>query len=146
MNVEIFEEDCSSVADAASLKKLAEHVLREEGVGEGVELSLALVGPLKIKELNSVFLFRDEVTDVLAFPMEEMVENDDHFILGDVVICPEEVDVRKELYEIGEGDELAFVLIHGVLHLLGYDDLTEEGNQEMDRRAREILEKAKGLM
>ena len=60
-------------------------------------------------------------------------------LLGDVLICPAYVRRRRRRYGVEEGRELELVAVHGVLHLLGYDDRSEEGAMLMDRRAREIL-------
>ncbi len=119
------------------LERLAAFVLREEGAPDNVELSICLVDVGRMSDLNSHYLKREGPTDVLSFPMEE--ELGDDYLLGDVVICPEEAERRRDSYGVAEGDEGRLVLIHGILHLLGYDDGDEQGSIDMDRRQRELL-------
>lgn len=126
------------------LRELSCFVLEKEGTPQASELSVALVEKGEISELNEKYLGRSRPTDVLSFAMEEMEE--ETWLLGDVVICPEEVFLRKEEYGVGEGRELAFVLIHGILHLMGYDDIEEEENARMDSRQRALLREWEGRM
>src|SRR3990170_8799210 len=104
--------------DEARLSSLARHALAAEDVVEG-ELSILLVTAEHIKRLNSRFAGDDYATDVLAFPMMEDEENSE--MLGDVVACPEVA--LKNARRIGHAldDELDVLLVHGTLHLLGYD-------------------------
>jgi probable rRNA maturation factor len=130
------EEGGSHAED--ELVDLAEFVLGQEGAPANSELSVSLVGPEKMAELNRYYLGREGPTDVLSFSMEEECEG--AYLLGDVVICREEAARRRELYGVQAGDEVRLVLIHGILHLLGYDDRDEEGNLRMDERQRSLLE------
>jgi probable rRNA maturation factor len=108
-------------ADAAVA--LARRVLASEGVVDG-ELGLAFVGADEIRELKCRHLGVDEKTDVLAFPIDGLSELPAAVprALGDVVICPHFV-----------GDAWRRPLVHGLLHLLGY-----EHGDEMDQREREL--------
>ena len=100
---------------------LAQRVLAEEGVESG-ELGVAFVGPDEMRRLKRDHLGVDEATDVLSFPIdgrEDLPEGVPRQ-LGDVVLCPEVV-----------GDQWREPLVHGLLHLLGYDH-----GAEMERRER----------
>ncbi|MGH2748904.1 MAG: rRNA maturation RNase YbeY [Actinomycetota bacterium] len=123
--------------DEARLTSLARHTLAAEDVAEG-ELSVLLVTAGHIKRLNSRFAGDDYPTDVLSFPMMEDEESTE--MLGDVVVCPE-VAV-KNARRIGHAldDELDVLLVHGTLHLLGYDHQDRQDKTAMDRRMREILD------
>lgn len=123
--------------DHETLVSLAGFVLESEGAPETTELSVALVGGEEMAGLNEKYLGRPGPTDVLSFYMGERSE--DVFILGDVIVCPEEAAKRRESYGFGESDELLLVLTHGILHLMGYDDETEEDNRKMDERQRMLL-------
>jgi probable rRNA maturation factor len=94
---------------------LATRVLEAEGVGDG-ELGLAFVAPEEIRELKRAHLGVDEATDVLSFPIDakEFVPEGVPRALGDVVLCPQVV-----------GEEWQAPLVHGLLHLLGYDHGSE---------------------
>ena len=97
--------------DAASAIELARRVLDAEGVSDG-ELGLAFVGPDEIRSLKRRHLGADEATDVLSFPLDGRgaIAADVPRALGDVILCPEVV-----------GEAWREPLVHGLLHLLGYD-------------------------
>lgn len=124
--------------DEVRLSSLARHALNEEDVDEGAELSLLFVAADHIRKLNNRFAGDDYATDVLAFPMMEDDE-EGSLLLGDVVICP--AVAEKNAAELGHGlqDELAALVVHGTLHLLGYDHQREEDKLKMDTRSQEIL-------
>ncbi len=124
----------------ASVRKACRRALREEGARRDAVLSIALLREDEMAALNRRYTGRDGSTDVLAFPMNE--ESDEGFILGDLALCPATIKDSRDAYDIQEGRELEFVAVHGVLHLLGYDDQDEEGAALMDKRQREILRMA----
>ena len=136
MRVAFNRSGCRSL-NARTLKKTCLKVLRAEGVRKDAVLSISALSEDEIEELNRRYLLREGPTDVMAFPMGE--EGGDGFLLGDVVICPDYVALIKEEYAVEAGRELEFVIAHGVLHLLGYEDEEEDGALRMDRRQREIL-------
>lgn len=123
--------------DEGQLSSLARHTLVAEDVAEG-ELSVLLVTADHIKRLNARFAGDDYATDVLSFPMMEDEEASE--MLGDVVMCPEVA--MRNARRIGHAleDELQMLLVHGTLHLLGYDHQGQEDKAAMDRRTREILD------
>ena len=106
--------------DAPAAVELARAVLAEDGVREG-ELGLAFVPPDEIRRLKLEHLGIDEATDVLSFPIDgrEEVPEGVPRQLGDVVLCPEVVH-----------DEWRAPLVHGLLHLLGYDHGAEMAARE----------------
>jgi probable rRNA maturation factor len=99
---------------------LARQVLAEEGVEEG-ELGLLFVGPEEMRELKRDHLGVDELTDVLSFPIDarDELEAGPPRQLGDTVLCPQVV-----------GEAWRGPLVHGVLHLLGYDHGPEMESRE----------------
>jgi probable rRNA maturation factor len=110
--------------DAAAATVLARHALAHEGI-EAAELGIAFVTPAEIRLLKGRHLGIDEATDVLSFPIDGREELPDGVprALGDVVICPEVV-----------GEAWRWPLVHGILHLLGFDH-----GEAMERREQEIL-------
>ena len=124
--------------DEIRLASLARHTLAEEDVDEGAELSLLFVEPGHIKKLNQRFAGDDHATDVLAFPMMEDDE-EGSLMLGDVVICPQIAEDNAS--ELGHtlDAELAALVVHGTLHLLGYDHQRDEDKEKMDARSNAIL-------
>ncbi|MGH2662755.1 MAG: rRNA maturation RNase YbeY [Actinomycetota bacterium] len=111
--------------DHDALIALARRTLEAEGAG-GVELSVALADRQEMSRLHERFLGEPGPTDVLSFTMDE------EGLLGDVVICPE---VAAEQNPNADA-ELRLLLVHGILHLLGYDHEADEQKREMwDRQA-----------
>jgi len=99
--------------DKKFLKKVAEKILRDKKQ-KNKDLSLALIGEKRMRELNRKYRKKNKVTDVLAFSEKE-------FGLGEVIVCPKKVKENAKKYNSNFRIELARVLVHGILHLLGYD-------------------------
>lgn len=97
------------------LKKVAKIVLKKENK-KGAELSIALVGKNEIKELNKKYRKKNKATDVLSFAIGAPEEP-----LGEIVICPAEVKKNAKKFGTTFKKELALTLIHGILHLFGYN-------------------------
>jgi probable rRNA maturation factor len=108
--------------------------MQEMGVEEG-ELSVALVSPLKIKELNNRFRGVNSPTDVLSFLLDEKP------LSGEIIISPE--IAFRQAKEMGHSfeREMTLLLIHGALHLLGYDHEEEAERSEMEKLQDELLNK-----
>jgi probable rRNA maturation factor len=160
VSVEVFgaDEQGDQPVDTLRWVRLAETVLEAEGVRGDTEVSLLFVDEASIADLNKRFLGKDGPTDVLAFPIdEEPVESgrspdsggtgpgytaevvDAPTLLGDVVICPA-VAVRNAPDHAGTyEDELALLVVHGLLHLLGMDHVDSEEAEAMEARERELL-------
>lgn len=124
------------------LRRSCLKALRREGAPRRTVVSVTAVGEEEMEELNRRYLGREGPTDVLAFPMGE--ESEEGYLLGDVVVCPPYVAAHREDYGMEPGRELELVTVHGILHLLGYDDSDELGEEAMRRRAMEIV--GKGAM
>ena len=125
MTVAVEVDNRSGVeVDEAGAVELAQRVLAAEGIDEG-ELGLAFAGPDEIRTLKRDHLGIDEATDVLSFPLDgrEEVPTGVPRALGDVVICPQVV-----------AEEWRGPLVHGLLHLLGY-----EHGEEMELREAALL-------
>jgi probable rRNA maturation factor len=125
--------------DETRLQSLAHHTLAEEDVDPGCELSVLLVSSAHIRHLNARFAGNDDATDVLAFPMTESEEENDP-MLGDVVICPEIAERNGVKLGHGLSGEMDVLIVHGTLHLLGYDHQGQHDKARMDNRLRQILD------
>ena len=108
-----------------ALARLAAETLRAEGHLD-VELSVSFVTPDEMADLRRRYLGEEGPTDVLSFPQDEEPEAEGMRVLGDVVICPA---VAAE--QTGGESEVRLLLVHGILHLLGYDHETDEERAEM---------------
>jgi probable rRNA maturation factor len=106
--------------DETGLADVAATTLMEEGAG-GVELSLSFVGAEEMANLHERFMHEPGPTDVLSFPL------DDDDLVGDVVVCPAEAARNNA----DMAAELRLLVVHGVLHLLGYDHETDRERREM---------------
>jgi probable rRNA maturation factor len=158
------DEQSSIPIDLERWSRLAKLVLDDERAPTDAEVSLLFVDELSISDLNGRFLGGDGPTDVLAFPID-----DDHVpagrrpdeggrgpgsssepvdppvVLGDVVLCPEVARRQATEHEWSLDDELALLVVHGLLHLLGYDHAEEDETVRMQRRERELLERFREL-
>jgi probable rRNA maturation factor len=117
--------------DPAEVKRVVSRVLGGEDVRSG-ELGVAFVSPEEMAELNAAHRGRPSPTNVLSFPIDELEPVADGLPrqLGDLVVCPEVADA--------EGTPIALLLVHGVLHLVGYDHETDAG--EMLARQEAVAE------
>jgi probable rRNA maturation factor len=160
VTVDVFaaDEQNDHPVDTLRWARLAEAVLGEEGLSGDAELSVLFVDEGAIAELNSRFLGKDGPTDVLAFPIdEEPIESgrspdsggtgpgmpsepeDMPVLLGDIVICPA-VAYRNAPDHAGNyDDELALLVVHGLLHLMGMDHQEDDEAEEMETKERELL-------
>ena len=125
--------------DEPLVAALARHVLEAEEVDPSAELSILFVGADHIRRLNARYAGDDYATDVLAFPMAEDDDDDDPLMVGDVVVCPEVA--RDNAAKAGSTveRELQTLVVHGTLHLLGYDHQNDAQRAAMDKRMNEIL-------
>ena len=121
----------------------------EEMETENVSLSVTIVGKDEIRVLNRDYRNVDSVTDVLSFPAygdeeEISLEEGEELSLGDVVICEERAREQAEEYGHSFDRELIYLFTHSVLHLLGYDHMTDEDKAVM-REKEEAVMSALGL-
>ena len=154
------DEQTAFPVDLVRWQQLATEVLRAEGVRGLAELSLLFISELEMAELNESYMGKVGPTDVLAFPIDaaeiEIVvpaargnrapdrsppdPGDMPLLLGDVVVCPA-VAARQAPDHAGTvDDELALLVVHGVLHVLGHDHDVPDATAAMRARELELLE------
>jgi probable rRNA maturation factor len=129
---------------ARRLRQIAAAVLAAEGVGPGAKLSLILTSDDTVKELNRKYRGQDKTTDVLAFPLGE---DSADFVsppraaahLGEVIISYPQASRQAKEAGYTQEKELALLIIHGVLHILGYDHQRTAQAQRMRAREQAIL-------
>jgi probable rRNA maturation factor len=126
--------------DTHAVERLAHRTLEMEDVGKPAELSIVLADDATVRALNREYRNTDAATDVLSFGQEEegdaFVRPDDasrH--LGDVIISMDTARRQADEYGVSMHDEVSHLLVHGILHLLGYDH--ELADDERRMRARE---------
>jgi probable rRNA maturation factor len=125
--------------DEKEIKKCASAVLEDMGE-KGSELSLLLVSDARIKVLNRKYRDKNSSTDVLAFAMRsgEGVSGQSP-ILGDVVISVETADREAAKRKISLKREICLYVVHGILHLLGYDDEDSAARKKMKAKQDELM-------
>jgi probable rRNA maturation factor len=162
LEVFVTDEQAAEPVDTARWQRLAEQVLGHEGIRGDAELSILFVDEAAMAELNGRFMGADGPTDVLAFPLDEgdLVEPgrypdssttgpvdprtrgevvDPPLLLGDVVICPAVAARNAPTHAGTYDDELALLVVHGILHVLGLDHADPEEEAAMQARERELL-------
>jgi len=130
-----------------TLNELAAAVMVAEGLAPDTEVAIHLVGVDRIADLNQQHLGKAGPTDVLSFPIEDLVpgavaaasDGGPPTNIGDVVICPAVVQANAEAAGVEYVDEMALMVVHGVLHLLGYDHVDDADAEQMEGRERELL-------
>ena len=141
LEVFVADEQTAQPVEGERWRALAAKVLHAEGIRGDAELSLLFVDETAIAELNDRFMGHEGPTDVLSFPLEEDVigmgrwpdsgtpgpvgnrsdPGDPPLLLGDVVICPAVAARNAPTHAGSYDDELALLVVHGVLHVLGMD-------------------------
>lgn len=128
------------------IRKLAREVLKDLGCRDNAELSVLLTDNAGIRRLNKRYRNKDKATDVLSFPMMDFIPElsgtgfqpvvaDAEPILGDIVISVETAKAQASANDVTLMEEMARLLIHGILHLLGFDH--EKGRKEALRMKKE---------
>jgi probable rRNA maturation factor len=158
------DEQSTVEVDLPRWLRLTRLVLAEERAPADAEVSLIFVDEDAITDLNGRFLGGDGPTDVLAFPIDDdhvpsgrhpdmggrgpgtaSEASDVPLVLGDVVLCPTVAARQAPTHAGTVDDELALLVVHGVLHLLNYDHADEREAESMQRRERELLERFRQL-
>jgi len=121
------------------LTQVIEAVNKYMSTGDSAEVSVSFMDADEIRELNRDYRGKDAATDVLSFPVNDVLKMGPGRPLGDIAIC---MDVaRRQAREYGHSleRELAFLVAHGMLHLLGFDHENEEDEAKMRAAQDEIL-------
>lgn len=127
----------------ALAKKAVKKALEYEGFERIAEVSITAVDEEEIRTLNAEWRGNDSVTDVLSFPAlddeDEIVAFDDEaIVLGDIILCMKRLFEQAEEFGHSPEREIAYLTSHSTLHLLGYDHMEKDEEEEMVRRQGEI--------
>ncbi|HYP21193.1 MAG TPA: rRNA maturation RNase YbeY [Chloroflexia bacterium] len=131
--------------DADALHRLAMHVLKSEGAPTPLEVGVVVTTDDEVHALNRQYLGHDYQTDVISFGMA--AEGSEEFItpeerpryLGDVVVSYDRAAEQAPEYGHDPAREVATLLVHGLLHLLGYDDTTDADREKMHQRQEAVI-------
>jgi probable rRNA maturation factor len=133
--------------DLAGMRSLAELVISKEGYPLETEVTLLFVDEAEMSAYNERFLNRNGPTDVLAFPVEDLMPgvapdpdpSGPPLMIGDVIIAPAYVKRQAGEFEVEFEDEMALMVTHGILHLMGYDHQADGDAAAMESRETELL-------
>ncbi len=117
--------------------KTVQQVLSQEGIKKSGEITLCFVNDAKIKALNLKYLGRNNPTDVMAFDITEPKDKDK--IFADIAVSTERAIDNARTFKTSPYFELYLYVIHGVLHILGYDDKSKKDKLVMRKREKDIL-------
>lgn len=141
LDLELRDETGSAAEHLELLRRVVQRAVAGEGLDGSYQVTVTLVSDDEIRDLNKTHRGKDEVTDVLSFPLTEsdaasfVLPDEVPTHLGDVVVSTDRA--RAQAAELGHSfeRELAYLAVHGTLHLLGYDH--EDDDEKVRMRARE---------
>ncbi len=126
---------------------ICNRVLDEEGIKRPCMVSVSIVEDLTMRELNAEWRDKDAPTDVLSLecerPDDPDLAEDEPCELGDIVLAPEYIKGQADSFGTTWADETRLLLVHGMLHLLGYDHLEDEEACRMEAREDDIVKMLK---
>src|SRR5437879_481620 len=128
ITIEIADEQSNHQLGRSRLKKAVRLVLEDAGI-KSAEISIAVVSDERIRELNRQYLQHDYPTDVLSFVLDH--DPDKRSLDGEIIVSADHAASQALQYGWSASDELLLYVIHGCLHLVGYDDTTAEIKQAM---------------
>jgi len=134
--IDLVDTSGTASTDADALLRQAAFLLDRLHLDPDAELSIALVDEAEMTRLHVEWMDEPGSTDVLSFPMDDLAPGDPlgprvTGVLGDVIICPAVAARQADQAGHGVNDELALLLTHGVLHLLGYDHAEPHEHERM---------------
>ena len=140
----LFENESDLACPEGELRALAAHAIKYMKLDERVELSILAVNEDEMERLHIEWMDEEGPTDVLSFPIDEL-RSGDAFVegkstLGDIVICPSVAERQAERAGHGLNVELQILLVHGILHLMGFDHAEPAEEAEMFALQGEIIE------
>ena len=141
MNEITITNETDEYVDETLLNKVADYAMKSEDVNNGV-VNIIIVDNKKIREINKEYRKIDKETDVISFALED----DDTFIelpirvLGDIYISIDRVKLQAKDYGHSEKREICFLVVHGILHLLGYDHMNASDEKVMFSKQEKILD------
>jgi probable rRNA maturation factor len=151
------DEQTDVTVDLERWVELCRRALEEEGVRGLAEVSLIFTSESVMADLNEQFMGKSGPTDVLSFPIDaepdpsgrvpdaggtgpgEPASADIPQLVGDIVICPAVAARHAVEHECSADDELALLVVHGVLHLRGWDHVLDDEAEKMEARERDLL-------
>ena len=154
MNIEIEIEHGADIASGVDIEGITQYVLEQEGCPATTEVCITLTTDEEVHRLNKEYRGIDRPTDVLSFECDGLdddfdggaayddagVPDDEPFMLGDIIIASDYARAQTAQFGTTPQEELAVLLVHGLLHLCGWDHVhSDEEAEAMEAREREML-------
>lgn len=147
IQVDIFDElNLLEQNDIDLYQKLVLFAAKKEAIKERAELSISFVSNEEIQQINRDYRNKDEITDVISFALQDnsdeikmITPENMPLALGDIIISFDRAKQQAKEYGHSLRREIGFLIVHGFLHLLGYDHLNETDEKEMFGKQNEIL-------
>lgn len=144
-NIVVYNKDLQHV-----ITNMVNHTARLGRLPKNTEVSILIVDNSYIQELNLIYRNQNKPTDVLSFSMNETLENEPEYetgsevnLLGDIVISLEQALAQSQEYGHSLERELGFLVVHGMLHLLGYDHESEDERKLMRSLEEKVMQEAR---
>jgi probable rRNA maturation factor len=141
MNIVVANRQHVKKIDSRLLKEIVAAVLAELKI-ENAEVEIALVGEKQMAEINRRFLRHEGSTDVIAFDYLEKQKTENKkqkCACGEILICVEEAVAQSKKFKTNWQSEIVRYIVHGILHLLGHDDLHANSRRKMKREENRLL-------
>ena len=139
------DDELDTLLEPAEIEDICATVLAAEGVAREVEVSVSFVSDEEMHGLNREWRGIDRVTDVLSFecdaPDDEGIPTGEVVELGDIILAPGQIARQAPGFGNTPADECRLMLVHGMLHLLGYDHIEDDEAEVMEAREDELLRK-----
>lgn len=137
------DAELDTLLDSSEVEHICSLVLEREGVERDVEISLSYVDEEEMHALNNEWRGIDRTTDVLSFECDSAfdadIPDDMTLELGDIILAPEVIARQAPGFGNSPADECRLMLVHGMLHLLGYDHIQDDEAEVMEAREDELL-------
>lgn len=131
------------------INKAIETVMKDKDIPEELDVNVLIVSEEEIQDINKNTRDINRVTDILSFPYFEyetpgyfdrdLIDWADEDILGDIVVCADKIKAQAEEYGHSQKREMAFLIVHSMLHLTGYDHMEAEDAGIMEEEQRRIM-------
>lgn len=131
-------------------EKIVKNIAKVENIKKKLSIDLVLLGERGMRNINKRYAGKNKITDVLSFPLVEMTKsskkelqfiespkNDN--LLGEILLCPSRIKKQAKRKKKNFKEELAFVFLHGFLHLLGYNHKNTKDTKEMRKKEKELM-------
>jgi len=134
--LEVLDEQDELVVDLEKVRTVCERILAEGAIRNG-KINVVLVDSDTIRRYNRDFLQHDYPTDAISFPLED--RRNEGYLEGEVLVCTEIAKDRATEFGWTAEEELLLYIVHGMLHLIGFDDVTPEQQAVMQEKERNYL-------